>query len=210
MMLMDPAEPRALTGVLSKQGHGPFRQWAKRNYVLRRGILHWSSGPLSVDDPFGQSKRSFIDFSRTPCDLIVLPECSMLVLKPKKGFRWHSLDQHGSAGKCSPILLKAETNPEFKDLLREHITFGRTIRACRLAKMDSVLGHAQSESSDLEARRSTTTGGSTTERSSVEVESEFDELEIPSEVIALPPARRISGNSLGFSWMTRRNDSSVA
>mmetsp|Transcript_73935 Transcript_73935/g.211995 ORF Transcript_73935/g.211995 Transcript_73935/m.211995 type:complete len:294 (+) Transcript_73935:84-965(+) len=128
--MAEVTEPTSTAGILMKQSHGTFRHWSKRHFVLRHGCLHWSHEELPVDRPGSVENRSFIDFSRTPCDLIVL-EGSRLLLQPAHGFRWNSNDRHSSVGTNQPLMLKYEQSRELKDHLREHIAFGRDLRASR-------------------------------------------------------------------------------
>jgi len=123
-------QPTSTAGILMKQSHGTFRHWSKRHFVLRHGCLHWSHEDLPVDCPGSVENRSFIDFSRTPCDLIVL-EGSRLLLQPAHGFRWNSNDRHSSVGTNQPLMLKYEQSRELKERLRQHIAFGRDLRASR-------------------------------------------------------------------------------
>mmetsp|Transcript_73938 Transcript_73938/g.212006 ORF Transcript_73938/g.212006 Transcript_73938/m.212006 type:complete len:287 (+) Transcript_73938:84-944(+) len=138
--MAEVTEPTSTAGILMKQSHGTFRHWSKRHFVLRHGCLHWSHEELPVDRPGSVENRSFIDFSRTPCDLIVL-EGSRLLLQPAHGFRWNSNDRHSSVGTNQPLMLKYEQSRELKDHLREHIAFGRDLRASRMQRdRERVIG----------------------------------------------------------------------
>jgi len=128
--MAEVTEPTSTAGILMKQSHGTFRHWSKRHFVLRLGCLHWSHEKLPVHRPGSVENRSYIDFSRTPCDLIVL-EGSRLLLQPTNGFMWNTNDRHSSAGTAQPLMLMSEQSRELKESLREHIAFGRDLRASR-------------------------------------------------------------------------------
>mmetsp|Transcript_73937 Transcript_73937/g.212003 ORF Transcript_73937/g.212003 Transcript_73937/m.212003 type:complete len:287 (+) Transcript_73937:84-944(+) len=138
--MAEVTEPTSTAGILMKQSHGTFRHWSKRHFVLRHGCLHWSHEDLPVHRPGSVENRSFIDFSRTPCDLIVL-EGSRLLLQPAHGFRWNSNDRHSRAGTAQPLMLMSEQSRELKESLREHIAFGRDLRAsCKQRDRERVMG----------------------------------------------------------------------
>mmetsp|Transcript_171876 Transcript_171876/g.550831 ORF Transcript_171876/g.550831 Transcript_171876/m.550831 type:complete len:283 (+) Transcript_171876:67-915(+) len=159
--MAEVTEPTSTAGILMKQSHGTFRHWSKRHFVLRHGCLHWSHEDMPVDCPGSMENRSFIDFSRTPCDLIVL-EGSRLLLQPTHGFMWNTNDRHSSAGTAQPLMLMSEQSCELKESLREHIAFGRDLRAsCKQRDRERVMGLVSVGPDDLAEELYEKTGKST-------------------------------------------------
>jgi len=159
--MAEVTEPTSTAGILMKQSHGTFRHWSKRHFVLRLGCLHWSHEKLPVHRPGSVENRSYIDFSRTPCDLIVL-EGSRLLLQPTNGFMWNTNDRHSSAGTAQPLMLMSEQSRELKESLREHIAFGRDLRASRKQRdRERVMGLVSVGPDDLAEKLDEEAGNST-------------------------------------------------
>mmetsp|Transcript_10836 Transcript_10836/g.30849 ORF Transcript_10836/g.30849 Transcript_10836/m.30849 type:complete len:363 (+) Transcript_10836:214-1302(+) len=127
------AAPPLLSGVLRKLAAvGSFRErWVLRRFVLRCGCLHWLEATRQRADGKPSSPSlsgsSFVNFSRTPCEVCEGSRDDEIVVRPVHGWSWSKEDSHGHIDTGRSFTLRADDptiHAMWVSALRAHMHYG--------------------------------------------------------------------------------------